>query len=763
MIRLLGMVVLAVLLAACGGGGGGGGNGGDSGSAGPTSISGYVANGAVGNATVQLHSVGSGGQRLLLAQTISGADGSYRFQAQPPAGAVILVTATGGTYVDPATGATVTLSIPIRALDVWGEAARRVSLSAYSEIAVRSMETAAIPDWSAAAVRAANTLVAEWLGVADLLDFRPVDLLTVTDASGFSEQDLNLSLYSGAFSSFAKRVDANASTKLANGLNALHRVVLIDSADDRLFPAFIGGLADFIDLTSLPGDAKVAIKSSLLFDTDTRLGTETLKRGMPRGVSSGTATAPMPADAFQLLGYPGGRTVFNKRGALVAYTTAADVPDWQTLYTASVAEVFGDGEVGIGRWNGGTIASAVRIGQAFEASITFLPYDELPYAVAAVPTAVPGCGVRRLPLVASTSPRLLSDAIGAQRVFVELMPDSTLGLQYLGETFVGADIGLRLPDGSVTRFRTRGGSEAPWASGNPANATLVLQAESTPSTPLSASMRVLVSGAGARKVALRLDTMTNSNDPTAATAVFIAAEGEPDPVGCSPSGVAGGGISPQPENGEHYVFLHAGGDSTFRGAPVTANFGSSGELSALIGVPVLSAPTFELAGNADASIGRVIATRRSEDGTQISRSAPYAVVRPGATVPSSGTVVYDLVASTRVVVDRGGVSSEVPPGSVDSATLQITYGEHPLGSPSAFYGTALLHVAGSVGGFPFVMTGDSNNPSVPLEGLVLREIISGSNFSGAVSAPGGEYAAVEFNPGVGTTPAAGALLFRRRP
>jgi hypothetical protein len=758
-------LVLNVLLAACGGGGGGSSP--DAPDNGPATVGGYVVKGPVGSATVTLEAVSATGARTRLGQTSSAADGSYAFTVVPPAGAVLLLTASGGTFTDEATGASAALTTPLRALDVWSGSARRISITPYSETSVRSVERATTPDWSAASIVAANAVIANWLGVGGVLDFRPTDLRAPVDPSALSQQDFTLSLYSGAFAAFARRLDSDRATSLANGLDGFYQLVLVDPLDDRLFPAFLGGLADFIDVTSFPASAKQAIKSQLLFGSSTTLNDFVLQQGTPHGVSSGAATAPMPDDAFRLIGFPGAHTAFNKRGALIGYTTTATTPDWQIAYTVSVAEMFGDGDVGIGRWNGGAVISTRQVGGTFQSEIALPPYGVFNYAVAAEPKAIPLCGRRRLALVANTEPTLLSISSGVQAQFVGLTPDSAIGLQYLGQVFLAADIGVRLVDGSVVRFRTTTGPETPWASGRPIDLgeSGILLGPVGPAGPLTnqaMTLASLVSGNGANKLAVRV-RIGPSNDPTEATAVFIAQEGVPDTSACSMVGPPGPGISPNPSDGEQNVFLSF--DHVYyyayRGAPEQTTFGAAGELKSTLSQLTISGPAYELAGNADASIGRVTVTGPIAN-TQGSRSTPYAVVRPGATVPNSGTVTYDLVAATGVVVESGGSGAELSPGQVSSASLEVTYGQDPNGYQA---GTARLRVTGSVDGVGFALTGDPNDPSAPAQAVAYGPNFQlGDVFIGAVSAPSGEYAAVNFHaPTAGSaTTVGGALLFRRR-
>lgn len=765
-VGLIASIWAAALLAACGGGGGGGGTAGtgsDPGAA--TTVSGHVLKGPVGGAVVRLQTVSSDGTRTDVAQTTTAPDGSYEFRTAPSPNAVLLVSASGGTYDDEATGTTRPLSSPLRAVAIWSGTSQRIVLTPYSEAGVRLVELAPVPDWTASAVSTANARVEGWLGIAGYLDFRPVDLRAATIPQTATDRDVAMSLSVGAISTFAKRLDTNPATSLATALEGLHRLAFVDPLDDRLAPAYLGALADYVDLTGLPADAKRTLKSLLLSGSDTPLGDAVLQRLIPRGVASGAASAAMPDDGFQLLGAPGGHSVFNKRGALVAYTTSANTPDWQFAYTASVAEVFGDGEVGIGRWNGGAIIATTRSADGFVPNLAFLPYDALHYAVAKSASGVPACGLRRLPLVASTQPTLQSESVGETLMIAGLSQDSALSVQFLGDTYIGADIGLRLLDGSVVRFRSFGGLDSPWAGGIRADGverTLLAVEPIGALQNQSLSVSALVAGDGARKVVIRLK-LRKTVDPTELTAVFVGPDALPQTTGCGSDGVAGPGISPLPLDSQYMVFANFDGTSTFMGAPIGATFGSAGQLASINRPQTLGPPVYDLAGNDTAAVGRVAASG-DIGGQRVSRSMPYAVIQPSPTVPASGTVVYDLVHASGVIAARGGSGAQAPTGQVTTATLEITYGQYPPGTANPFYGTARLTVTGTVDGLPFVFAADPANPSSgPVEARVDGPSFSASNFAGGIGAPTGEHAAVWYQASINGVPLDGSLLFRRRP
>ena len=753
-------VVASLAATLCGCGGGGGGGGGSSSTSGPVTVSGWIFLGPVNGADVQLLSVGSDGSTQLLDESRTAADGSYAFHASPASGTVIMVSASGGSYPDEASAATRDLSVPLRALQAWTGSPLRVSVTPFSEAATRTIAQATSPDWSATHVASVNADFADWLGADSLTDFQPLDLRSTLSAVP-AESDVEGSLMSGAFSEFALHLDGDPDTSLSTGLDAITHLLGVDRADDHLFPVYVAAMVQFIDLTALSDGAKSTAKSEILYLSAGPMSATQEAQGLPTGTSSGGATAPMIDNAFQMIDVAGATTHFNQRGALVEYTDPSQQEPSTSIYTASVAEVFGDGDVGMGRWNGGTIARASSLGAA-DVTITPMTYPSFQYGVAKVPTATPDCGLRRLALVASTTPSLRSLDVNAQQLYTGITSDSTVGLQYLDGTYAGADIGLQAADGSVVRFQTLGASASPWLTGLPLSAQQMFLSSSNTSSALGSATLLfepLVSGAGANKVVVHLSLPYETSN-TEMEAVFVDSTGAPDTSACGQTGAPGAGIAPQPSDGQQYVFLNFDSDTTFRGAPDAATFGSSGQLQTVLGTFTLAGPAFDLAGNADASIGRLLVTDTSSNKT---RTEPYAVVRPDTmTTPSTGTYIYDLVASTATVPERGTAKGGVLPGQVSTATLTITFGQYPVGTPSPYYGTAQLIVQGNMGGHAFSLSSDGTATGQPLDARLYGQSFGGNQFSGALSAPGGDYVAVTFGASIGEVPLDGSLLFRKR-
>jgi hypothetical protein len=733
-----------------------------------TGISGYVVEGPVSGATVKLYQVDAAGARTLLGSAVTDVRGYYTFANNVPAGANVLVEATGGTYTDEISNQAMTLSVPLRAAMTSSGSVATVSLTPYSEAAVRILEHATTADWSAAAIATANKTVADALGATVLLDFIPVDLVGAPPASSARDNDLTLSLFTSGFTGFAHRLDPNPSTSLAHALDGIYTMIAVDEHDDKIVPAFFGGVADFVDNSTLSSLSRLQLKTLLLMSqyTETPLVDADINRFKPTGVSTGGATAPMPDVAFQLVGTRAAGSMFNKRGALIAYPLDDGSGKWRTLYTASAAEVFGDGDIGIGRWNGGATVDSSRSGSDLTptGAAALMEPGPFHYAVARAATNVPACGVRRLPLVASTLPTLNSLALGQSVVALGLTADSSVSFQYGSDPLVGFDIGVRAADGSIVRYRSTGGTDAPWASSirlsDLASKGVALPAV-TP-TRLALGVQGLASGNGETKLAVKIVLNTTTIDRTELAAAFASSTAGVDQSGCAAAtGDPGTALDPAPANGSYEVFV--GKDpsifTTISGDQVS--FRARGELSSAVNLQVgATTPIYELAGSADASIGRIDGPY-TLGATNYSNSLPYAVARPGATSPTSGSRHYVLVASTSVVPLFPSLTGELPAGRVQSAGLDVYFGDNPIGTPNPWYGTAAFSVSGNVGEVPFAISA-SDNPAGPAVATFNKgtPTFGGTGFQGALAAPGGDYAVISFTVLVGGRPAAGSLLFR---
>jgi hypothetical protein len=772
--RFAGALLLA-LLASCGGGGG---------TSSPTSspslpsvaanITGYVVEGPVSGSTVKLYRVDVSGTKTLLGTAVTDSRGFYAIANTAPANTSVLVEASGGTYADDMSGQSMTLSVPMRAATTWSGSTATVSVTPYSEVAVRILEHATTQDWSANGISAANKKIADNLGASTLLDFIPVDLLS-PPAPGARDNDISLSFYTSGFSGFAHRVDANPSTSLGSALTGMYQLMVVDENDDKLAPAFVGGVIDIVEKSATPLSSKQQLSRLLLLGSETNLYVSDAQLDLrrPRGVSSGGASAAMPNDAFRLVGNRLAGSMFNSRGALIAYPLEyLSGSMWRTLYTASAAEVFGDGDVGIGRWNGGATIDSTRAGAELTQAAPSEPIlsGSLHYALARPATALPGCGMRRLPLVAATLPTQFSIETGMQPLVAALTSDSTVGVQYGADPLVGFDIGVRGTDGVVTRYRSLGGADSPWASGITLGTLAlspVLLQPGTPGTALSGfgmEVQGLLSGNGGTKLAVKLNVGGQSAAHTDVVAAFVAAVGGVDSSGCAAAvGDPGTAINPPPASGYYKVLLGMANNVPGPGVG-TSTFRARGELSTTSNLQVGAAtPVYELAGSANASIGRIDGPFTLA-GTSYNRSLPYAVASRNPVLPPTGTRHFVLVASTLVVPELDGVpGGELAPGTVQSASLDINFNEFPIGSPNSTFGTASISVTGSVGGVPFSIGVPGANGVTPSR---LRfngwngEFTDDFGVYGVLAAPSGNDAVVQFKVMFGYRPATGTLLFR---
>jgi hypothetical protein len=577
------------------------------------------------------------------------------------------------------------------------------------------------------------------------------------------------------------------SLTLDQGLDAIH-TALVDPFDDRYNPAWIRGIVDFIDTTGLsaessadpfnpnPVPSKRELKAAVLL-----LGTggsdSELAAALPTGQATGSTTAPMPNDAFQIvpdpnfiIGAPVG-TVFNSRGALAAYQVGAGIDRYHYIYSASVGEVYGDGDVGVGRWHGGVVFDSTD-GRAMETATN-------PQILTSTNGESYAVGARLLQLVASTKPTQ-SGALETKTV-TALTANSKVGIQYTGTTaFIGLDLGLQLSDSTVFRATTAGGSATPWASGISLAADKSFGTFFFPSTPpallssVTVSVNGTLAGSGGRKTAVKIRIQGSTFDAETFAAAFSAPDMPPDPSGCAVVVTGDGSLVASPPPDGSYVALAGVTDGSaplFLGSPLLTSFRPSGAVltsgldpnSPQLSIPP-DTPMFELAGNGSAVIGRAKGPFTLR-GTDYNRSLPFAAAAAPGVFPTSGTRHYVLVASTAAIatIGTGPNFFEGAPGQVTSATLDINFEEFPLGTPNQFSGSARVSIQGTVAGVGF----QASNPQDSLGGI--SDFVyfpsgatfgNGGNIVGAVTGANAEFAVVRFVSSIGVAPVQGALLLQ---
>jgi len=742
----------------------------------PPPVSGYVVKGPIAAATVNLYTITADGTKTLLGATSSDPSGFYSFNVAPAIDSVILVEASGGSYEDEISATRVPLAGTLRAAAIVSSAALRVSISPFSEAAVMEIDSGSSKNWTASRVSEVHAAFSKNLGVASFLGLNPVDLSSDAAAQNASDDDFLLALDLGGFSGMLHRLESPSTpAPLDQGLNAL-RTAISDPLDDRYNPIWLRGIVDFIDVTGLSAGFKRELKGILLLQN--RFASDAdIAAALPTGEATGSTTAPMPNDAFELVPDPyfaphsPVRTIFNRRGALVAYDLSSSFNMYRYLYSASVGELYGDGEIGIGRWHGGvafdTTDRRILNTQILGAS------QGISYAVALPATSLPPCGIRFLQLVGATFPT--QTAGPGTKPVTRLTADSSIGVQYAGATaYLGLDIGLQITDGTVYRVRTTGGSTTPWASGmstapNQSFSTFFYAPDPPMQLPgLHIDANGMLAGAGGRKAVVKLliDSMTFA-------AAFSGPDTPPDSAGCAVSTPGdGSAIAPPPAEGTYAVF--AGTDysnSLYMGVAMPVSFTSVGAIlnaGFVINEPQLiipgSTPMFELAGNTDAAIGRAKGAFRLRE-VNYNQSLPYAVARAPGVFPSTGTRRYVLAASSAAIVTVGSGANifELPPGQVTSATLDINFGEFPLGTANPWYGSVRYSIEGSVAGASFVISNPVDSTGAISDGIYYRGggTFNGSGFvEGAVSGPDAEFAVVRYRSRIGSAPVQGVLLLR---
>ncbi|MGC4060890.1 MAG: hypothetical protein QM749_08560 [Aquabacterium sp.] len=802
------VVLLATLLQGCGGGGGG---------AAPTThqtddatasglsakalampIHGYVVDGAVAQASVSLYQVQKDGYKTLVATTQTDANGAYGFDAPLANDTVFLIDASGGQYTDDVTRLPAVLSTHLRAVGVWQSTTLQVSVSPYSEIAVRILEHKSTPDWRASAVNAANSTLSEWVGVDNMLDFRPADLTSQQDLTAFSNDELLTVWNIGGFSGFRQRLPAVAGMDATeNALNKLYLAVTSDRYEDDVNPPLTLGFLDFTNMSNVSAEFKQYINSMMLTGGATMPSGVTQDQAKPHGTSSGVTSASMPDDQFLVIPPAPGTslplpatdapvgTMFDARGALVAYQTGAGQDQYRGLFSASVADVYGDGDgdVGFGRWNGGLAGLWTRT----DSGLTQFTQPDLvsttgeSYAVARPATGLPSCGLIKLNQAASLAPFSLGDS-GTALLANGLSSDARMAVQYVGGVaHLAFDLGIQTPSGTVQRFTSTGGLAAPWSSGVTADAhgrfTLIANA-TMPALIINGAL----AGQGGHKAIVRIVFAQDGHSYTEQVVVFNAPDATVDATGCATSaGSTGAGVSgPLPVSGSGYFFAPTSAYAYASNA--TVGFGAHGQVTAISGPttdyqrPTVNfaipegAPTYELAGNAIASIGRAGGDLLGGD-TALA-FVPYAVAKPTLNLPVVGAQRYQMVASTAVVSKlTNAAGTGLAPGQVTSASVTVDFDQStPPGAPplTLLQNKVGVSISGTFAGMPFTITNPSGsgtpqlftlqrgapgNPSVIYDGGVI----------GTIAGPNGEYVVLVFQTTVNGIDVHGAILLKAQP
>ena len=205
---------LAAALAACGGGGGGApASSTDLLDLGSTTIAGSVVEGPVSGATVTAYSVMGGIMGTALGSTSTDANGAFTMPMGANAGPIML-RVTGGTYVDEATGGTVTFTPGQMMTAVLSSlASGTASVQVTPLTAMAQAMAAGMPGgMTAANIDAANTAMGAYFMVGDIVHTPPLNPLVTGSGTGVAAPMANYGMALAAMAQYAKNAGVPSST-----------------------------------------------------------------------------------------------------------------------------------------------------------------------------------------------------------------------------------------------------------------------------------------------------------------------------------------------------------------------------------------------------------------------------------------------------------------------------------------------------------------------------------------------------------------------
>jgi len=211
--RFAALLFALAALSGCGGGG--------TGAPPPGTITGSVTKGPVSGATVQAFAVTGGFVGAVLATTTTAADGSFTLSVGEQSVPVFL-QATGGTYVEEATGAaaamvdgdTLGAALPTMAP---GTSLGGVQLTPLTGMAHRM--AARLPGGlNDANIATANAAIGRYFGVDDIARTHPIDPLAAGSAAGATQGAINYGMVLAAMSQYARSAGFSVSSRFVAAL-----------------------------------------------------------------------------------------------------------------------------------------------------------------------------------------------------------------------------------------------------------------------------------------------------------------------------------------------------------------------------------------------------------------------------------------------------------------------------------------------------------------------------------------------------------------
>ncbi len=186
-----------------------------------TLLSGVASKGLISGATITVYALDSSGtQGSVLATTITDTNGAYSVNLGSYTGNV-LVVASGGSYIDEATGSTVTgVNVPVLRTAVPNvSATATAAVTPLTEIAVRKAGTLTSEN-----IDEANALVANMIGGIDIITTMPANVL-VSSQSTTTEKNYGLML-----AAISEMVSSGTATTVTAAITS----IVTDLADNQL-------------------------------------------------------------------------------------------------------------------------------------------------------------------------------------------------------------------------------------------------------------------------------------------------------------------------------------------------------------------------------------------------------------------------------------------------------------------------------------------------------------------------------------------------
>ncbi|HUJ18005.1 MAG TPA: hypothetical protein VL197_08425, partial [Nitrospirota bacterium] len=329
--------LLSLTLLSCGGGGGGGvgfisGGGGNSSA---TVITGHVADGFVAGATVTAYQVNANGtQGAQIGSPVqTDQSGNYSLNLGTYTGPV-LITSTGGTYIDTVTGTTIDLTNSPLILstivsnasgtNVTAEINPLTTMSANVALTLVGRGTPV-----ATAADAANTTIQNYFGLpSSILNTALLNLTTVGCMTGANQSSADASAILAGISQLAS----------TNGVSSLDLVqaLIQDVTSDGLFDGLASGATLSVLLTSGTGTIPLSTMEGTaltgLADAITTFMTSSTSNICGASVDSGVISALSSTNIFTTPAAPTGVTATPKGGSVII--------SWNTVTSATSYNIY---------------------------------------------------------------------------------------------------------------------------------------------------------------------------------------------------------------------------------------------------------------------------------------------------------------------------------------------------------------------------------------------------------------------------------------